>query len=109
MKKTLLTIRSKTPEFRMTLAIILASCITLGIAVGWFMTTSSRTTVTSTDQALKPFSVISNNIKEVVLENKLSGNGSSIEIIDAGKQEVLYDETNPYQVNTSTTTPQSTQ
>lgn len=96
MKKTLATIRSKSPEVRMTIALILAVFFTGLIAAGWVMTLSSGNTSPNKPKAPSPFNSLTGAIKDVVVTpNK------NTQIIDAGNSnttpDTMYDESNPYQ------------
>jgi len=105
MKKTLAHLRSKSPETRMLIAFILAAFFTVIIGAGWVMTLTTGNHAANKTKAPSPLSSLGGAIKDVVVSpNK------NTEIIDAGNQDALHDESNPYQSSgqTSDQTPAET-
>ena len=100
MKKTLAHLRSKSPEVRMVIALVLAFVFTAIIGAGWVMTLSTGGHTSNKPKAPSPLSSLGGAIKDVVVNpNK------DTEIIDAGNLDTVpdttHDESNPYQTPTT--------
>lgn len=104
MKKTLAKLRSKPREVRMMIAFVLALVFTCIIGAGWVMTITSGNHTKNKTKAPSPFSALTGNIKDVIVNP--SGN---TEIIDAGNPDTAHDESNPYQAPVTETVNQPTQ
>lgn len=103
MKKTLEKIRSKPPEVRMTIALILAIVCTGIVGAGWIMTLSGGSKKIKSD-APSPLTALTGVIKDAVVNpNK----NSNTEIIDVSNPDTTHDESNPYQ--TTPASPEATQ
>lgn len=79
MKRILQNIRSRPPEFRLMVAVILALIVTILIGVGWGMTFSRRVK-NNTEKAPSPINALGGSIKNVIQNSKT--NQRDVQIID---------------------------
>lgn len=79
MKKVLEKIRSKSPEFRLMVAVILAAVMTILIGILWGVTFSRGTKHVAKD-APTPFNALTGSIKGVIQNQKTDQ--KDLEIID---------------------------
>lgn len=93
MKKTLATIRSQSPKFRMMLALGCALVITASIAAGWVVVSLQRVPSQKKPSGESPLSTIVDNVTSVVSQKK-----TTIQVIDVDAQVQPTATTPSYQV-----------
>ncbi len=79
MKRILQNIRSRPPEFRLIVAVVLALIVTILIGIGWGMTFSRRVKNNS-EKVPSPLNALGGSIKNVIQNSKTDQ--KDVQIID---------------------------
>lgn len=90
MKKILYNIRSKSPEFKLGLSLLLSLVLTTAIVVGYVLIKSAEPADTS--DAPSPFSALGQSIKSAASKSSIANSDSNVQIIDASQNNNMSDQ-----------------